>query len=53
MKFKDDEYAKNFRKGSLNFKKLHSTKVGPCEVLAGCSWLSKLGKLNGEMTLYL
>ena len=39
---------KEFWKRKLKFKKLNSTKVGSCEVLAGYFWLSKLQEMNGE-----
>ena len=47
MMLKDNECTKNFGKGSLNFK-TELKKMGSCEVLAGCSWLSKLGKMDGR-----
>ena len=44
---------KEFWKRKLKFQKLNSKKVGSCVVLAGCSWLSKLGKMDGEDLLFI
>ena len=44
---------KEFWKRKLKSQKLNSKKVGSCEVLARCSWLSKLGKMDGDDHLFI
>ena len=46
MMLKDDEYTE-FWKRKIKSQKLNSKKMGSCEVLAGCFWLSKLEEMNG------
>ena len=38
---------KEFWKRGLKSQKLNSKKMGSCEVLEGCFWLSKLEEMNG------
>ena len=44
---------KEFWKRELKSQKLNSKKMGSCEVLAGCFWLSKLEEMNGGDPLFI